>query len=75
MASRSRRGEGRSLCGPSSGVTRQRVSDRGNLGRPPEARLIGRSLPLPDRPVEHEDLEHVLEGVDDLTDDNRASSP
>ena len=42
-----------------------------DLGRPPEARLMKASLPLVDRPVSPEDLEHVLQRVGELTEDNR----
>jgi stage III sporulation protein SpoIIIAA len=43
-----------------------------DLGRPPEARLAGRTLPLGDGLVTQEHLDHVLERVGEVTDDNRA---
>jgi stage III sporulation protein SpoIIIAA len=43
-----------------------------DLGRPPEARLPERAVPLGARPVTRDDLQYVLERVGDFTEDNRA---
>jgi stage III sporulation protein SpoIIIAA len=43
-----------------------------DLGRTPEARLAGQTVPLSDRTVTPEALDHVLERVGEMTDDNRA---
>ncbi|MCI0674029.1 MAG: AAA family ATPase [Myxococcaceae bacterium] len=43
-----------------------------DLGRPPEARLVGRSASLGDVPISHADLAAVLARVGPLGEDNRA---
>ncbi|HEX2570553.1 MAG TPA: R3H domain-containing nucleic acid-binding protein [Polyangia bacterium] len=43
-----------------------------DLGRLPEARLTGGVVTLDERPIEHEDLRHVLDRIGPLGEDNRA---
>lgn len=43
-----------------------------DLGRPAEARLVGRALAIAERPVTHEDLNHVVSLIGEFSDDNRA---
>ncbi len=46
-----------------------------DLGRVPEARFVGQTLPLNSRDVNHDDLDFVVSRIGVFTDDNRAGIP
>jgi len=46
-----------------------------DLGRVPEARFVGQTVPLNSREVNHDDLDFVVSRIGVFTDDNRAGIP
>ncbi|MBI5300512.1 MAG: AAA family ATPase [Chloroflexi bacterium] len=46
-----------------------------DLGRVPEARFVGQTVPLNSREVNHDDLDFVVSRIGMFTDDNRAGIP